>query len=521
MHDAVLIGSGHNNLVAGVLLARAGWKVVVFEQADEVGGAVRTAELGPPGFRYDAFSSNHTLIFLSPFYHQTRDDLEQHGLYYLPYPIPIASVFPDGKSVRLYPDLERTLDSLGEQSANDARGWKKLYEMYQAGRELFTTLFSSAMPSFAAMQALIGRRLRLGPRGNMEFMQMLTLPARAFADEYFETDYAKSWFVQWALHLPHSPESAGGGAFAWVVMAATQDPQVGLRVPRGGSGGLTQALASLLRSLGGEIHTGSRVTRVIVRRKTAWGVVLDDGTEVPSARAVIACTSPTKLFLDLVGADNLPAEFVGRLQRYRYGLPVLKIDYALSGPPTWKAGEEIARAGIVHLSSGVDAMSLAYNQALRGYLPREPLIILSQPTVADPARAPEGKHILWVIVRVPHVVKGDAAHRIKPRPWRHLKERFADRVTDIIESFTPGLKQLILARHVFSPEDLERANPNLIRGDIGCGSVEFDQSYVFRPLPGWSRYATPIRRLYLTGAATHPGPGIHGMSGYALARTLL
>lgn len=187
----------------------------------------------------------------------------------------------------------------------------------------------------------------------------------------------------------------------------------------------------------------------------------------------------------------------------------------------WKAGEQASRAGVVHLSSGVDAISLAHNQALRGYLPEDPLVIVSHPTVADPGRAPEGRHVLWAVVRVPGTVRGDAACRMAPRTWRHLKERFADRITDIIEDYAPGFRARILARHVQSPEDLEAANPNLVGGDVACGSVDIDQSYAFRPIPGWSRHATPIGRLYLNSAAAHPGPGVHGMSGYVLARMLL
>ncbi|HCW51606.1 MAG TPA: dehydrogenase [Clostridiales bacterium] len=521
MYDAVFIGSGHNSLAAAVLLAKAGWKVGVFEQADEVGGAIRTAEWTLPGFRHDAFSATHVLIFLSPFYRKMRRELERHGLKYRHFPVQMASIFPDGDAVSMHRDLEGTLESLGRQSREDAAGWKKLYEGYRAAREVFSTLFSSPLPSLRTMGALLGPRLRLGPRGTMEFAQDFLLPIRVFADRHFSTEKGKAWFAPWGLHLPHSPETAGGGAFAWLVLGVGQDPEGGMAMPEGGGGSLTRAMASLLESLGGEVRTGVRVEKVVVRRNTAQGVRLADGTEVRARKAVVACTTPTQLFLDLVEEKLLPAEFVGRVRRYRYGVPLMKIDYALDRPPAWISGEETARAGLIHLARDIDQMSLAFNQALRGLLPEEPLVILTQPTVVDHTRAPKGRHIVWVVARVPHRVRGDAAGEIEPGEWRDIKERYADRLTDIVERYAPGFKASVLARKVLSPVDLEELDPNLVKGDAGAGAVELDQLYVFRPLPGWSRYATPVKGLWMTGAATHPGPGITAMSGSAVADVLL
>ncbi len=520
MHDAVFIGSGHNNLVAAIILAKAGWKVIVLEQADDVGGAIRTAELTLPGFRHDFMSNTHVLFRASPFYQDWQSRLEDHGLAYVAPAVPVASLFPDGDAVYMREDIEGTKESLARQSAEDAEGWQKLYDLYEMSKDLFLTLFTSPLPSLSTMTAIAGPRLRLGASGNMEFFQMLTLPVRRFVENYFRTEKPKAWLAPWALHLTHSPETAGGGVFTWLVLGMTQDPAVKEAIPQGGGGGLTQALASLLAELGGEVRVGSRVAKIIVRGNMARGVKLADGTEIRADRAVVAGTSPTRLFLDLVGEDKLPAEFVGRLLRYRYGLPVVKLDFALSKPPEWKAGGDSAKALLLHLSPGLDAMSEAYNQALRGYLPETPLLIVTQPTVIDPSRAPEGKHILWVVARVPYEVKGDAGRRIAPRPWGLMKERVADRITGVLEDYAPGFKETILARNIFSPEDLEELNPNLVHGDVGSGSVEFDQSYVFRPMPGWSRYLTPIRRLFLCGAATHPGPGITGMSGGIVGRML-
>jgi len=517
----VFIGAGHNSLAAAILLAEAGWKVGVFEQAEEVGGAIRTVEWTRPGFRHDAFSATHVLIFLSPFYRRMERRLREHGLRYLHFPVQMATIFPDGDTVGMHRTLEGTLESLGRQSREDAEGWRKLYDGYRSAREVFATLFGSPLPSLRSATALVGPRLELGSRGTMEFLQDLILPVRTLADRYFTTEKAKAWFAPWGLHLPFSPESAGSGAFAWLVLGAGQEPEGGMAMPEGGGGSLTGAMASLLESLGGEVRTRSGVEKVLVRRNTAEGVRLADGTEVRARKAVVACTSPTGLFLDLVGEEHLPPEFAGRVRRYRYGLPVMKVDYALDRPPAWIAGERVARTGLIHLARSVDQMSEAFNQALRGLLPKEPLVIVSQPTVLDSTRAPEGKHVLWVVARGPRRVRGDAAGEIPPGAWDEVKERFADRLTDIIETYAPGFKESVLERRILAPTELERLNPNLVGGDAGAGAVDLDQFYVFRPLPGWSRYATPVKRLYITGAATHPGPGVSAMSGSIVAGMLL
>lgn len=521
-YDAILIGAGHNALTAGVMLAKAGWKVAVFERAGEVGGAVRTAELTLPGFRHDLFSNTHAFVFISPFYRKMADELREHGLRYVKSRIPVASLFPDGDSVLMYDDLKLTLANLERQSAADAEGWKFLYDLYEKLRENFATLFSSPVPSLAAMRGLAGPRMRLGPKGNLQFVHMLALSARRFADQYFRTDKAKAWFVPWSCHPDFSPESEGSGAFAWVIMGVGQDPEAGMAVPVGGSGNFTRALASLLSSYGGEVHTKAEVDRVILSDGLARGVELADGTRVMADRAVIAGVAPTNLYRRLIGEEHLTPEFARLVTRYRYGLPVLKVDYALSRLPEWAAGEELKQAGLVHLNSSVDQISRAYNQALRGYLPGEPLLIVGQPTAVDPTRAPEGKHILWVIVRsVPYEIAGDADREISPASWDRVKERYADRVADTIERFAPGFKDSILGQHVMSPVDMERENPNLVQGDIGSGSTHLDQSYVFRPFPGWSNYRTPFRRLWLTGASTHPGVGVSTNPGYIVANLLL
>lgn len=522
MYDAILIGSGHNCLVAATLLAKAGWKVGVFEQGEAIGGAIRTEEYTIPGFKHDVGAAAHVFFLISPFYNQMRDELEKHGLRYRFFPTPMACVFPDGSTLCLHRDLEATLDSLGRECADDAAAWKMLFDLYKKLAPDIVTLFSSPLPSVAAMTALGGARMKLGPERSLELARMAVMSPRAFASRFFRSSKVQSWFATWAGHSGHGPDTAGGGFLSWITMGASQDRESGLAVPEGGSGQLTLALASLVRSLGGEIRTGARVTRVIVDNNTAKGVELADGTRVEAHRAIIAGVAPTSLFGDLVDEKHLPTILLDQVRRYRYGVSVFKIDLALDRPPEWKAGQPVGQAGIVHLSCTMNGMARAYTQAAEGLLPTEPLIIVGQMGVADPSRAPRGKATLWVIApAAPYEVSGDAAGKLAARSWEHLKERYADRIVDIIDGYAPGLKQSVLARRVMSPEDIQEMNPNLVAGDASAGSVHLDQLYVFRPVPNCSRYATPIGRLYLTGASTHPGSGVGGFSGYIVAKMLL
>jgi phytoene dehydrogenase-like protein len=434
----------------------------------------------------------------------------------------MACIFPDGATLCLHRDLEATLDSLGRECADDAAAWKMLFDLYKKLAPDIVTLFSSPLPSVSVMTALGGARMKLGAERSLELARMAIMSPRAFATRFFRSGKVQSWFASWAGHSDHSPDTAGGGFLTWVIMGASQDRESGLAVPEGGSGQLTLALASLVRSLGGEIHTGARVNRVIVDNKTAKGVELADGTRVEAHRAIIAGVTPTSLFGDLVDEEHLPTILLDQVRRYRYGLSVLKIDLALDRPPEWKAGQPAGQAGLVHLSCTMNGMARAYAQATEGLLPAEPFTIVGQPVIADPSRAPRGKATLWVIASTtPYEVLGDAAGKLAARPWKHLKERYADRVVDTIDGYAPGLKQTILARRVMSPEDIQEMNPNHVGGDISAGSIHLDQFFMFRPVPNCSRYATPIGRLYLTGASTHPGSGVSGFSGYIVAKMLL
>jgi phytoene dehydrogenase-like protein len=238
-------------------------------------------------------------------------------------------------------------------------------------------------------------------------------------------------------------------------------------------------------------------------------------------KAVIANAHPKLVFGKLLGREPSRAAYDGKIEKFRAGPGTMMIHLAMDGLPDWKAGEALRQFAYIHVAPDLEMMSKVYSEALAGLLPTEPVLVVGQPTVLDPSRAPDGKHVLWVQVRVlPADIKGDAKGEIDGLEWDAIKETYADRVLDILERYAPGVRQKILARTVFSPLDLERENPNLIGGDNLSGSHHLDQNFVFRPVAGYSRYKTPVKGLYLCGASTWPGAGTGAGSGFMLANML-
>ena len=310
---------------------------------------------------------------------------------------------------------------------------------------------------------------------------------------------------------------AGGALFPFLETMASQ--MNGMVLGKGGAQRLIDALASFFRSLGGELRCASPVQQVMVERGVATGVQTENGERITAARAVIANLTPTVLFEHLV-KNRVPASFQGKVRQYQYGPGTMMIHFALSDLPEWQA--RAARDFVyVHIGPYLMDMGLAYNQAVSGLLPESPVLIVAQPTLIDATRAPTGQHILSVQVRaVPGEIQGDARGEIDRRDWDTAKDAYAERVIDKIEMYAPRLRTKILGRCVLSPRDLERHNPNLVGGDSGSGSHHLMQNFLFRPFLGWSKYRTPIERLYMCGAATWPGAGVGAGSGRLLGKML-
>jgi phytoene dehydrogenase-like protein len=348
---------------------------------------------------------------------------------------------------------------------------------------------------------------------------LLLSSPREFLDGEFESEKLKAMMATWGMHLDFAPDVAGGALFPYLESMA--DQSFGMAFGKGGADTIISAMVGCLKAAGGELLLGRAVEAIEQSDGRASGVRLAGGERLTAQRAVIANLDPRLVFGKLVAKDERRAAFDAKVARFRSGPGTMMIHLALSGLPDWKAGAELTRFAYVHLAPSYQVMAAAYTEAMSGLLPREPVLVVGQPTAIDPSRAPAGQHVLWVQVRVlPSQIRADATGAIAATHWDEAKEAYADRVIAQIKRYAPGLSAKILARAVMSPLDLERENPNLIGGDSLSGSHHLDQNFLFRPVFGWSRYATPVKGLYMVGASTWPGGGLNAGSGFMLAKTL-
>lgn len=492
--DAVVIGSGPNGLSAAIRLARAGYDVVVCEAAAVPGGAVKSEELTLDGFISDTYSAVHPAGAASPVFQ--RLPLEAHGLQWVHPPVAMAHPMPDGRAGALYRDLDRTVDNLNELRAGDGDAWRRWVTPYL---DNFSALRRTLLGGFPPLRGAVPLAVRLGLTGVLEFARLLLVPAARLAEELFEGPHARAWLYGSVLHGDVPAEEAGSaiaGGYLQILGHA-----VGWPSPHGGAGRLVDALVSYLRSLGGQLLLSTPVTRIASDGQRVAGVVTADGTRL-RAPIVIATTTPHAL-LRMTG-DAMPSHYADRLARFRYGPRTVKLDWALSGRVPWSA-PEAREAGTVHVGGEAAAVTAQTAAVRDDKIPERPFMLFGQQSLADPSRAPAGKHTAWAYTRVPAQVAGAAA-----------VAAHAERMTDQMERFAPGFRDLVLARHVLGPADLERGDPNLVGGDVGGGSYALDQT-IFRPLPALVPYATPIRGLWLGSASTFPGGAVHGVPGWAAA----
>lgn len=465
--DAIVVGSGPNGLAAAITLAQAGLAVQVREAALAAGGGLRSEALTLPGYIHDVCSAAHPLGAASPFFRSLF--LEEHGLRWIHSPAPLAHPFDDGSAVLLWRDIERTAAGLGE----DARSYAALMSpLTRRWREVLDeTLRPVAhLPRHPALLA------RFGIQG--------LASASALARIRFRGERARALFAGIAAHSA-TPLSWPGGA-AIGLMLGIAGHAVGWPLAEGGSGMIARALLDLLKGLGGEVLTGSPVESV------------DD---LPNTRLLLLDLTPRQV-LKLAG-HRFSERYRGALSRFRYGPGVLKMDWALSGPIPWTAAE-CRKAATVHLGGTHSELVESERLPVTGVVSLRPFVLLTQPTLFDPSRAPSGGHIAWAYCHFPQGGTEDGEARIE----------------DQIERFAPGFRSLILGRSVMMPADLERRNANLVGGDISGGLTSLRQ-LVFRPTAGPDPYRTSAPGIFLCSASTPPGPGAHGMCGHLSALSAL
>ncbi|ATB29653.1 phytoene desaturase family protein [Melittangium boletus] len=464
--DAVVVGAGPNGLAAAVTLARAGRSVRVLEAAPTPGGGARSAALTLPGFVHDVCSAIHPLAIASPFFRQLP--LADHGLEWVHPDAPLAHPLEDGTAAVLERDLEATARSLGPDARRYVRWMRPMVRS-----------FDDVMAQLGDPFHFPRRPLRLARFGLRALRS-----AHAQARSAFRGPLARALFAGGAAHSFSALERPLTSAFGILLLASGH--AVGWPFPRGGTQKLVDALVSYLGALGGEVVTGQRV---------------DSVDELPRARAVLLDVSPAQL-VKLAG-HRLPPRYVEKLQRYRRGPGVFKVDWALSGPIPWRA-PGCARAGTVHLGGTLEELAASEAAVARGEVPERPYVLVAQHTPFDPSRAPPGQHTGWAYCHVPNGCTEDMTSRIEAQ----------------LERFAPGFGARVLARHTRSPAQYEAYNPNFLGGDISGGAMEGLQ-LLARPVASLVPYATPDPRLYLCSASTPPGAGVHGLCGFLAARALL
>jgi phytoene dehydrogenase-like protein len=465
-YDAVVVGAGPNGLAAAIVLAKAGRSVLIREASSTPGGGVRSEPLTLPGFVHDTCSAIHPLGVASPLF--KRLPLAAYGLEWIHPPIPLAHPLDDGSAVL----LERSPSSTGAGLGRDGAAWQRLMDPFVSRwQQLAPDILGPLRPPRHPL--LLAR-----------FGMLAVLPSAVLARLAFREARARALFTGMAGHatlpLTHPPSAAFG-----LVLGITGHA-VGWPMPRGGSQRIADALVAYFHSLGGEIEIDATVASV------------DD---LPAHRAVLLDLTPRQI-LRVAGA-HLPEGYRKELESFQYGLGTFKVDWALDGPIPWRA-PEATRAGTVHLGGAMEEMEEARRTEWEGHPAERPLVLLTQPTLFDPSRAPEGKHVAWAYCHLPNGSTFDMTDRIEAQ----------------IERFAPGFRDRIIARHTMGPADFERHNPNLVGGDIGGGEATLRQLF-FRPALRPVPYATPAPDIFICSSSTPPGGGVHGMCGYHAARTAL
>jgi len=517
--DAVFVGAGHNALAAAIHLAAKGWSVGVFERDDTPGGAIRTADVTLPGFRHDLYATNLGLFAGSAFHTEYGEQLAKHGLAYAPAEHCFASPAPSGEWFGVSKDLDQTVARAAKLSKTDAARWQSMLEEFGSDAPHLFALLGSPMTAKSLAKTGWKAWRDKGTGWILETAKMLTSSPREFLEANFESETIRAAMAAWGMHLDFAPDIAGGALFPYLESMA--DQSFGMVIGQGGADTMIKAMVSLLESLGGTVRTNAEVVEIRKASGRADVIVLADGETVKARKAVIAGVMPQALVASLLKDGTGNASFDKAAMKFRHGPGTMMVHLAVSGLPDWAAGDELKQFLYVHLAPDLDMMGRAYSSALAGDLPAEPIVVVGQQTVIDPSRAPEGKHTLWLQVRaLPAEIRGDAAGAIEARDWAAAAEPYADRVIDILERYAPGTKGKILGRHIETPMDLERRNPNLVGGDSIGGSHHLFQNFLFRPVPGWAKYRTPVHNLYMVGAATWPGGGAGAGSGFMLGKML-
>lgn len=511
-YDTIIIGAGHNGLVSAAVLAKAGYRVLVLERRDVLGGAASTEE-SFPGYRFNTGADDASL-FLDDIVRELF--LKMHGLEFRESPAAVFAPQPDGSAFTLWQDEARTVRELERLNKGDAARFpafvSEINQMGQILREMFLRtppdLAERNIPDVLSWGQVGLRVRRMGDQEMMAFMRLLPMPVYEYLNEWFENDPLRGILAAPGVTgMRQGPRSAG------TTLMMLYQHSSGFNRSRfvlGGIGQLSEALAMAARSNGAEIRTLSPVDRIIVDDIGAAGISLTSGEEI-YARTILSSADPRHTFLSLVGPTNIEPRFMRKVRNIIFRGSTAKVNLALSGLPTFKGQYSVEQlSGHIRICPSLDYLERAYDDAKYGRVSRQPFLDVVIPTLTDPTLAPPGHHVMSIRMQY-------APHDRDDGEWSARREQLGDLIVDTLAQYAPDLKQHILHRQTLTPLDWEREY-GLTEGNIFHGQMGLDQLLVMRPVPGWSRYRTPVRNLYLCGSGAHPGGGVTGAPGFNAAR---
>jgi len=519
-YDVTIIGGGHNGLVTACYLAKSGLKTLVLERREIVGGGAVTEELHP-GFRSSTL--DHAA---GPFSEQVAADLNlsRFGLKMITPEARVLALSNDVRSLCIYQDTARTVSEIEKFSTTDAKRYPEFVDSFARIGRVLAPLVSMTPPLIDQPTAAdvwqlgkVGLAFRgLGKKDEYRLLRWGPMAVADLVSEWFETELLRATVAARGIYGAFAGPWSAGTSLGLLWQAALDGSAIGsASYAKGGMGALTDALANAAKAAGVEIRTGARVLAVTGVDGDTPRVVLESGEEIES-RVVVSNADPRTTFLNLVDPVDLDPNFLLKMRNYRAPGVAAKINLALSALPTFRgvngSDSKSKLSGRIHIGPEIDYLERAFDASKYGEFSAEPYLDITLPSIGDPSLAPEGKHVMSIHVQF-------APYKLKQGDWTLRREEFADNVLDQLAAYAPGLRDLIVARQVITPLDLEETY-GLSGGHIHHGEQTLDQFFTFRPLIGWAQYRTPLKRLYLCGAGTHPGGGLTGLPGANAAREI-
>jgi phytoene dehydrogenase-like protein len=518
--DVIIVGGGHNGLVASFYLAKAGFKPLVLERRSQVGGAAITEEFHP-SFRCSTLAHN-----AGPLRTDIVCDMQlgKHGLKFTTPDVNTVSLTPDGRALILYSDIRKAAQEITQWSPKDAASYSdfgaalgKIGKVI--GEALLLTPPNIDSPDNGDLWGMLktGRSIRkLGKKDLYRVLRWGPMAAADLVAEFFDTEPLRATIAARGIFgTSLGPWSAGSALVLMLHAAGDPTPAGSVQFPAGGVGAITQAMAAAAKEAGAEIRTGVEISEILVEDGVATGVVLASGEEI-AARAVVSNADPKRTLMQLVDPAHLAPDFVQKMKNYRCMGTVAKINLAISALPEFtalkaKENGNLLR-GRIQISPEIDYLERAFDESKYGNFSRNPYIEITIPSLSDPSLAPPGEHVMSIYMQY-------APYKLKNSDWESQRKTLGENVVKTISQYAPNLPQTILSHQIITPKDLEETY-GLTGGHIFHGELALDQFFTMRPLLDWARYQTPIERLYLCGSGTNPGTGLTGGSGANAAREI-